>query len=506
MSTTAIQTTIATAPDSSKTKTDKAPASRWSRQVAVDIVMIADILAVIIGALLPVTIYHYVGGMEANWILAIQSGFAAGIIAILLYRHWGMYDANKVHALPEYPAYLFAGLFIAFILVLGLGLPYAITDVHVWVWYANWIAASYTLLLLNRIVARWALGHFTAQGRFDKRVAVFGAGPIAKRVHDHLKGKPIGIHFVGVYDDRADDKRLTAEGMDVAGKLADLVDASHNELIDQIIVALPPQADGRLAAITAKLERLPVNVHVVTHIASDLLGDSRELKVSQIGEVGLLDVKKKALSGWAPIIKRTEDIVLGSLFLLISTPLWPFIAAAIKYESNGPVLSRLPRRGFNKRTIELLKFRTRQHEDPDATQTDANDKTSETTNVGQILRRLSLDELPQLINVLKGEMSIVGPRPHLISTKAPSEKEIEEIVIDHYADHHHVKPGITGLAQVNSIANATDDSEAADQGHRDSIEDDIEYIKNWSLLLDMKIMGRTAWLILQGKGDEQEDV
>ena len=465
--------------------------------------MILDILSIIVGALLPVAIYHNFGNMEANWVLAIQSGFAAGIIAILLYRSWGLYDPNKVHDLPEKPGHLFAGLLIAFVAVLGLGLPYAISDVHVWVWYANWITASYTLLLLNRIVSGRALKNFTEQGRFDQRVAVFGAGQIARKVHDYLKSKPSGIHFVGVYDDRANDDRLTPEGMEISGKLPDLVDASHNELIDRIIVALPPQADGRLAAITAKLERLPVSVHIVTHIASDLIGETGDHKVSQIGQVGLLDVKQKALSGWAPIIKRAEDLVLGALFLVVSAPLWPFIAAAITFEDRGPILSRLPRRGFNKKTIELLKFRTTKIAE-DGASDKAKENASELTDIGRVLRRSSLDELPQLINVLKGEMSIVGPRPHLIAKNSAKENNERGSVIDKYADHHQVKPGITGLAQVNSLANSQGEVDASDPGQRDSIADDVEYIKNWSLLLDLKIMGRTAWLILQGKGVEQE--
>lgn len=462
----------------------------WSRRVAVDVVAILDATAIIIGAFLPVAIYANFGGLDPNWILTLQSSIAAAVVAFFLLRSWGMYDQRALSDLPEHPGRLLAALLIALFAVIGLGLPFAIKEAHLWVWYAAWASASYTLLLANRGISRAVLRKMTAAGRFDQRIAVYGAGQIARRVHDYLTNAQHGIHFSGVYDDRIGEDRINPEGLIVSGRLDDLIEASRNEQIDQIIIALPQVAEGRMAAITAKLERLPVSVHIVTHIASDLIENSNAHKVSNLGPVGMLDVKQKALSDWAPIVKRIEDIVLGSLFMLVAAPLFPLIALAIKAESRGPVIFRQRRRGLNKQEFEVFKFRTMSvMEDGDEVrQAVANDPRI--TNVGAVLRRLSLDELPQLMNVLKGEMSLVGPRPHAISHDDEFGGKLER-----YANRHQVKPGITGLAQVRGLRGPTDTAEKLKQ----RLACDMEYISSWSLWLDLKILARTFWVVAIGR-------
>ena len=143
------------------------------------------------------------------------------------------------------------------------------------------------------MLARSVLAEFAASGRFDQRIAVFGAGQIARRVHDYLKSPGLGIHFSGVFDDRAGQDRLNPEGLDVTGKLEDLVAECREGRIDRIVIALPQSANERLAGIVDKFDRLPVSTHIVTHIASDLLDTDIAYRVSSLGPVGLLDVKKK---------------------------------------------------------------------------------------------------------------------------------------------------------------------------------------------------------------------
>ncbi len=463
---------------------------RWSRKVAVDVVALLDGIAIMAGALLPMIIYAEFGGVSPNWVLTVQSGVAAAIFAHILYRYWGMYDTSLLHDFPEHPGRLLAGLLVAVVGVIGMGLPYVIKEVHVWVWYAAWVSASYTLLLANRGIARAALRKFTAAGRFDERVAVYGAGPIARRVHDYLKAQPSGIHFVGVFDDRAGEERVNPEGLTIAGRLNELIEAGRNEAVDKIIIALPQSADRRMEMIAAKLEQLPVSVHIVTHIASDLVGQERAHKVSNIGNVGLMDVKRRPLSDWEPLVKRVEDVVLGALLLLASAILFPFIAAAIKLESRGPVFFVQRRRGLNKRVIDVLKFRTmRVTEDGDDVKQATRDD-DRVTNVGRFLRRFSLDELPQLINVMRGEMSLVGPRPHAILHDDQFGDDLEA-----YANRHQVKPGITGLAQVEGYRGGTPTKEAV----AGRVAHDIAYIQNWSLMLDLKILVRTLWVVIAGR-------
>ncbi|MGL4396064.1 MAG: sugar transferase [Hyphomicrobium sp.] len=196
------------------------------------------------------------------------------------------------------------------------------------------------------------------------------------------------------------------------------------------------------------------------------------------------------MTDWAPITKRLEDICIGTLLLLVTAPLWPLIALAIKLESPGPVLFRQRRRGRYLTVINVLKFRTMRvlEDGPVVEQARAND--TRVTAVGRFLRRSSLDELPQLINVIKGEMSLVGPRPHALA------HDVEfAALLDKYPDRHQMKPGITGLAQVSGLRGST----AIPGTIEARVEADLAYIKAWSLELDAKILLGTFAAVVSGK-------
>ena len=463
---------------------------RWSRQVASDLVGIFDVLAVIAGSAVPALIYAKAGGVVADWKLLAQTSLSAAMIAHLCLRSWGMYETTRMHDFPQVPLRLLAALGLGLFGTLGLGLPQALRGVHSWVWLATWMSASFTFIIMNRGVANWLLARLTAAGRFDTRVAVFGAGLIARRVHDHLAEPALGIRFVGVYDDRMGQERVNPEGLDVIGKLDDLLIAARDEQIDQIIIALPQSADRRIATVAKKLEQLPVSVHIVTHIASDLVDEGRTHKVSSLGPVGMLDVKKKALADWGPFIKRTEDLVLGCMLFLLTAPLFPLIALAIKHDSNGPVFFLQRRRGLNQRIIEIVKFRTMHVQEDGSDVRQATSDDARVTRVGRILRRTSLDELPQLWNVLKGDMSLVGPRPHALV----HDEQFGEM-LETYANRHQVKPGITGLAQVRGLRGQTHSADCVEA----RVNADIDYIKAWTLRLDLAILFKTLMAVVTGK-------
>jgi Undecaprenyl-phosphate glucose phosphotransferase len=468
---------------------DGGTSTRWSRQVAADIVGLADATSIVVGSVLPALIYQYFGGVAINWVQVIQTALLSSIIAVCCLRNWGLYSTAKMHRFPIEPLRLFAALMLAFAAVQGVGVPFAPGAMHTWVWYAVWLSASFSMILWTRILSQMVLGHLTAIGRFDTRVAVFGAGIIARRVHDHLADPALGVTFAGVYDDRRGEERLNPEGLTVSGRLDDLIEAGRAGRIDQIVIALPPAADRRSADIARKLEQLPVSLHVVTHIASDLVDASATHRVSSIGPVGLLDVKRKPLADWAPLIKRVEDYALGTLFLLISLPLFVLCAVAVKLDSTGPVLFRQRRRGLNQKVIEVLKFRTMtvMEDGIDVRQVAKDDVR--VTRVGRILRRTSLDELPQLINVLRGEMSLVGPRPHaLVHDEQWGE------MLERYANRHQVKPGITGLAQIMGWRGATETQDKM----KSRVELDLAYIARWSLASDLKILVRTVAAVIRG--------
>jgi putative colanic acid biosynthesis UDP-glucose lipid carrier transferase len=258
----------------------------------------------------------------------------------------------------------------------------------------------------------------------------------------------------------------------------------------KIVIALPQSADRRMSMIANQLQQLPVSIHMVTHLSSDLVEGGPAHKVSSIGGVGLLDVKDRPLTDWAPMVKRAEDLVLGGLLLVLALPVMLLVAIAIKLESNGPVLFRQRRRGLNLAIFDVLKFRTMTCMEDGQKIEQAQACDPRVTKVGRVLRRLSLDELPQLINVLKGEMSLVGPRPHALAHDAQWGEQVKT-----YGIRHQMKPGITGLAQVEGWrGEVTSENDIASR-----VKEDLTYIRNWSLELDLAILARTIRAVLFAK-------
>lgn len=462
---------------------------RWSRQVAADMVGLVDAFAIGVGAVLPAVIYKSGAGITVGWTQLAQTGLITAIIAVCCLRSWGLYDTSRMNLFPIEPLRLFGSLVVAFAAVHGIGLPFAPGGGHAWIWYAVWLSASFSLILWARMASRLVLAKLTEAGRFDTRVAVFGAGSIARRVHDHLSNPDIGITFVGVYDDRKGEERLNPEGLEIKGRIDDLIAVGRSGGVDQIVIALPQAADRRAADIARKLEQLPVSLHVVTHISSDLVDGIAMHRVSNLGPVGLLDVKRKPLADWAPFLKRLEDYGLGLVLLVLMAPVMALCALAIKLDSQGPVLFKQRRRGLNQRVIEVLKFRTMTVMEDGSDVRQATKDDVRVTRVGRFLRRSSLDELPQLFNVLKGEMSLVGPRPHaLVHDEHWGE------LLETYANRHQVKPGITGFAQVEGWRGET---ETADK-MKARVEHDLAYIANWSLGRDLKILAQTIRVVARG--------
>lgn len=463
---------------------------RSSRTVAMDLVAFADIVSVAVGALLPAYIYHQFGDVPANWAIVVQAGLIAGFVAQMWLRNAGMYDIEKLHDLPHHPLHLLTGLAIGIAAVIGFAMPIIALHWHVTVWFGAWMSMSFTLILLSRGIAHAILARMSAAGKFDRSIAVFGAGTISRRVHDHFAGAKSGIRFVGVYDDRAGEDRVNPEGLTVSGKLEDLIKLAAAGEIDDIVIALPQAAESRIAAIVRKLEQAPSNIRIVTHIASDLVPASHLHRVSQIGEVGLIDVKDKPLADWAPIVKRIEDLIVAGIGLVFALPILLLAILAIKLDSSGPAFYRQRRRGLNREVFDVLKLRTLSVTDSDDDVRQVTVGDDRVTRVGRILRRTSIDELPQLWNVIRGDMSIVGPRPHALV-----HDEQFSLMLEEYANRHQVKPGITGLAQVKGLRGETRTHDRI----RDRVTQDMAYIRAWSLGLDLKIIAKTMFVVLTGK-------
>jgi len=254
--------------------------------------------------------------------------------------------------------------------------------------------------------------------------------------------------------------------------------------IDLVLVVLPWGAQLQLQEIVEDLHHLPIDVRVFPDL-SELRQEPTS--ISALGGLPLLGITDRPLEGWSPFLKRAEDLVLGLCLLVFFLPLTLLIALAIKLDSPGPVLFRQPRVGYCNQLFDILKFRTLRVADCDVEAAWlVRPGDPRVTRIGGLLRSSSLDELPQLINVIKGEMSLVGPRPHALQAKAGDVLYAE--AVERYAARFRIRPGITGWAQVNGWRGQTDTLDKL----RGRVEHDLFYISNWSLRLDFMILVRTA--------------
>jgi Undecaprenyl-phosphate glucose phosphotransferase len=323
------------------------------------------------------------------------------------------------------------------------------------------------------------------------RAVIVGCTDVASRLLEKIAHTPARcLNFIGVVAHAAEqEERKNFCSLPVLGDVDALLEMIRHDQVDVVIVALPWSDGSRLRRIVDQIAMAPVDVLV----APDLDGfDFTGRPVSSFhAGVPLLQASRRPLSAWQALLKRAEDLVLGTVLLILTGPVMLGIALAVKLTSPGPVLFRQRRLGFNNRIISVMKFRTMYAHlaDPDAKQqTSRGDRRI--TPLGAWLRRSSLDELPQLLNVLRGDMSLVGPRPHALMTRA-SGLALEDAVPT-YSSRHRVKPGITGWAQVNGFRGELDTVEKI--VHR--VNHDLHYVDNWSLALDLKILWRTAKLVV----------
>jgi Undecaprenyl-phosphate glucose phosphotransferase len=357
-------------------------------------------------------------------------------------------------------------------------------------WLSMWALMAVTCVSAVRIGLSGAISVWHKRGYMKERVAIFGTGELAEQLLDHLQGACADtVEVVGVFDDRARGRIVSPNMRSLAlGTSEDLIALSRHRDIDRVLVALPHAAAERVVQIVKKLRLMPVEISLAPDQVGFNLGRNSEHDLSSLP---LMAVHGRPLTFGQVLMKGMVDRVLAGMALLLGAPLFLAVAIAIKLDSRGPVFFRQNRHGFGDRVIRVYKFRTMAAaaaEPNGESQSRPNDPR--VTRVGRFLRRWSIDEVPQLINVLRGEMSLVGPRPHAISMHVEARPN-RDIVPD-YAMRHHVKPGITGWAQINGYHGPVTTEEAL----RTRIRYDIEYINNWSLWFDLQIMLMTAKTVL----------
>jgi len=408
------------------------------------------------------------------------------IVAAIMCHVFGAYQVESVFSRSLGAQRAILAWLATFALFLAAAFALKFSDFYSRVWAVSWLMSAAGLMLVGRYVLSLATFRWAAQGRFANRTLIVGVGEQAARLAAYLRARgDVRTRIAGFVDDKGAWSGIPRgfHGYPLIADVGRMMALIRQGACDEVIIALPWSDERRVKELTMLLATAPVRIRLAPDLAGFHFADRR---VTECAGIPMLTLFDRPISGWSSAIKLIEDQLIALAALVFVAPLLLVIAVAIKLDSPGPVLFRQRRLGFNDQLIEIWKFRTMRVECADA---DAVRQTTRAdprvTRVGRFLRLSSLDELPQLFNVLRGDMSIVGPRPHAIATKA--EGRLFQDVVDRYAARHRVKPGITGWAQVNGWRGETDTIDKI----RRRVEFDLYYIDNWSVWLDLYIIFKT---------------
>jgi putative colanic acid biosynthesis UDP-glucose lipid carrier transferase len=350
-----------------------------------------------------------------------------------------------------------------------------------------WGALALPMLVGLRLVVRLPLRWLRQRGGNFRTAAIVGATAVGLEVADVLRQNAwMGVNIIGVYDDRKPVPDRTTAAMQVTGDMGALRERIQGQQVDIIYIALPLRAELRIRGLIEEWRDRALSVQFVADFSALGLLNPRWEILGGIPTVTVIDTPHQGVDG---LLKRVVDIVGSAVAIaLLALPML-VIALLIRLDSPGPVIFRQRRYGLDGREFEIYKFRTMtMASSASAEFVQARRNDARITRLGAFLRRTSLDELPQFINVLQGRMSIVGPRPHPIALD-----ESQRRLIDGYRLRHKVRPGITGWAQVNGMRGETDTPDKM----LNRIRFDLEYIDRWSIWLDLRIIGRTAVQVLR---------
>ncbi|PAJ74743.1 undecaprenyl-phosphate glucose phosphotransferase [Pseudoalteromonas sp. NBT06-2] len=351
-----------------------------------------------------------------------------------------------------------------------------------------WFAFSFVNLFLWRLILRSYKVNRRKLGFNIKKTAIIGATDTGVRIAQQIGfHKELGYYNVGFFEDRSPKRVFKNQSYIIEGSVNDAVNRARNGEIDVIFIALPLKAEKRIADILGRLGDTTVDVYFIPDF---FLSNLIHARIDHVGDIDTLSVFESPYLGIKEWVKRSEDIILGLIILAVISPVLLIIAFCIKCTSNGPILFKQDRYGLAGQKIKVWKFRSMTVTENSDVVKQATKNDSRITPLGSFLRRTSLDELPQFFNVITGDMSIVGPRPHAVSHNEEYRKKVE-----FYMLRHKVKPGITGWAQINGWRGETDTLEKMEN----RVDHDLQYIKHWSLWFDLKIIVITVFKGFTGK-------
>jgi Undecaprenyl-phosphate glucose phosphotransferase len=356
-------------------------------------------------------------------------------------------------------------------------------------WAATLIWGGLVLITLNGLHMGWSdlVGRWRASGALTPNIVLVGATRHAETlIREALKRRDLNV--LGIFDDRLARSPRAIEGVPVLGTADDLLTHKMTPYVDRVVLAIDPRAQARVRELTARLRVLPneVTLLVEPNGEAETASALDRLAASPLADLhGPIDDDRRAFH------KRLQDLVVGLIALVLLAPVMALIALAIRLDSPGPIFFRQRRHGFNQEEIVVWKFRSMRQDAADATASrQVTHDDDRITRVGKVIRNTSLDELPQLLNVLSGEMSLVGPRPHAIGMKT-GHVESARLVAE-YAHRHRIKPGMTGWAAVNGSRGPLHTA----QDVRRRVQLDIDYVERQSLWLDLWIMAITVPVLL----------
>jgi Undecaprenyl-phosphate glucose phosphotransferase len=468
----------------------------FSASVAVGSLVLID--AIVIGGCGFATYAGIVGWRPGGLDYYVPAITFIALANFMLSRFGGIYTLSGLMRPVAYFDRMIVAVATSFLFLFATLFSVQISDYFSRIWTIVFAASTVMILLGYRLLLLKVFNVLSDRHLMRRNVAVVGTGPQAQAlISQVIPRAPYFAKFVGVFDlARPTGARRHIQGLPVVGDLRDLNRGVRQNQIDDVIIALPWSDDEAVVELVEKLRELPVSIY----LAADLVGFRLDLgQVPGFGDQAMnlfsnspvLEISRKPLSGWGIVAKTIEDYVLGSILLVLLLPVFALVAAAVKLDSPGPVFYRQKRLGFNNEEFDIYKFRSMR---VDAGRFDTTVQATRgdprVTRVGRFIRKTSIDELPQILNVLNGTMSLVGPRPHAVDHNEQYSSKIRG-----YFARHRVRPGITGWAQVNGLRGETPQLSQMEA----RVRYDVYYTENWSILLDLRILLWTAASVLVGR-------
>jgi Undecaprenyl-phosphate glucose phosphotransferase len=434
-------------------------------------------VALYLGYVTPISGFHW------EYILAI---FAMTAAAVVCFQASDIYEVQVFRGQLRQMTRMISAWTIVFLLFIGASFFAKLGSEISRLWLSTFFFIGLAALIVERLCLRAMVRSWARQGRLDRRTIIVGSDQGGETLIEALNAQEDSdIDILGVFDDRNDSRALeTCAGSPKLGKVDDIIEFARRTRVDLVLFTLPISAETRILEMLKKLWVLPVDIRLSAHTNKLRF---RPRAYSYLGKVPTLDVFEAPITDWDLVMKWLFDHIVGAIILLLASPLMALVALAVKLDSPGPVLFRQKRFGFNNERIDVFKFRSLHHHlaDPLASKV-VTKNDPRVTRVGRFIRKTSLDELPQLFNVVfKNNLSLVGPRPHAVQGKLQS--RLFDEAVDGYFARHRVKPGITGWAQINGWRGEVDSEEKIQK----RVEFDLYYIENWSVLFDLYILLKT---------------